>query len=102
MTPPLRPTDEERRLEALRRYGTSLVGVQTIAGGVRRMVRLLLDGSGRRVTALKVIDVPLPAGGAPIFTAVCGDTLAYLAGEAGGTTGARATVWTVREVRLRR
>ncbi len=87
-------------IEGLRRHGTSLLGVQTIADGVRRLVRLSLDATGRRVTALKVIDVPLPPGGAPIFTAVCGDTLAFLAGEAGGTTGSRSTVWTVRRIRL--
>ena len=86
-------------IERLRRYGTSLVGVQTIADGARRLVHLSLDAQGRLITALKVIDVPLPPGDAPIFTAVCGNTLALLVGEGGGD-GARATVWTVRRIRL--
>ena len=86
-------------IERLRRYGTSLVGVQTIADGARRLVHLSLDAQGRLITALKVIDVPLPPGDAPIFTAVCGNTLALLVGEGDGD-GARGTVWTVRRIRL--
>jgi hypothetical protein len=84
-------------IERLRRYGTSLVGVQTIADGARRLVHLSLDPQGRLITALHVIDVPLPPGEAPIFTAVCGNTLALLLGEG---DGGRATVWTVRRIRL--
>ena len=85
-------------IEGLRSYGMSLVGVQTMADGARRVVHLSLGAQGRLITALKVIDVPLPQGDAPIFTAVCGDTLALLVGDG---DGARTTVWAVRRIRLR-
>ena len=68
-------------IERLRRDGAALIAVQALPDGARRLVRLTLNASGGAVTRLRVIDVPLPAGDAPIFTAVCGGTLGFLVGE---------------------
>jgi hypothetical protein len=86
-------------IERLRRHATGLVGVQAMPDGSRRLVRLSLDAAGRAVTGLAVINAPAPSGATPVFAAVCGDTLAFLAGEAGGTPGG-VTAWTIRRVRL--
>lgn len=86
-------------IERLRRYATGLVGVQAMSDGSRRLVRLSLDAAGGMVTGLAVIDVPLPPGPAPVLTAVCGDTLAFLVGETVATAD-RATAWTIRRIRL--
>lgn len=82
--------------DRLRRHGTGFVGLQTTADGVRRLARLTLDASGRAVTRLRVIDVTLPVGAAPLPMAVCGDTLGFMQGEAVGED----TRWTIRRVRL--
>ncbi len=52
-------------IERLRRHATGLLGVQTLPDGSRRMVRLALDATGRVVTGLVPIAVPLPSGTAP-------------------------------------
>lgn len=82
--------------DRLRRHGTGFVGLQTTADGVRRLARLTLDASGKAVTRLRVIDVTLPVGAAPLPMAVCGDILGFMQGEAVG----EGTRWTIRRVRL--
>ncbi len=82
-------------LDRLRRHGTGFVGMQTTADGVR-LVRLTLGANGRVVTRLRVMDVALPEGTAPLPMAVCGDMLGFMQGEAAG----EGTTWTIRRVRL--
>jgi hypothetical protein len=89
-------------IERLRRSGAALIGVQTLSDGTRRLVRLTLNAAGGAVTRLRVIDVPLPAGDAPIFTAVCGGTLGFLVGETTGESERTDTAWTIRRIRLDR
>jgi hypothetical protein len=89
-------------IERLRRDGAALIAVQALPDGARRLVRLTLNASGGAVTRLRVIDVPLPAGDAPIFTAVCGGTLGFLVGESAGASEAMDTAWTIRRIRLDR
>ena len=91
-------------IERLRRDGAALIGVQALPDGSRRLVRLTLNAARGAVTRLRVIDVELPAGAAPIFTAVCGGTLGFLVGEAGETSGSgeASTAWTIRRIRLER
>lgn len=89
-------------IERLRRHATGLVGVQARPDGSRRLVRVALNAAGRSVTRLHVIDVPLPAGAAPIFAAVCGNTLAFLVGESDGSADQPSTAWTVRRTQLTR
>jgi hypothetical protein len=72
-------------IEALRHYRSGLIAVQTTEAGTRRLVRLTLDRSGAVVTALSVVDVPLPSGAAPQLT-VCGAQLALLAADGGAWT----------------
>jgi len=89
-------------IERLRRIGGGLVAVQALPDGSRRLVRLTLNATGAAVTRLRVVDVPLPAGSAPIFAAVCGNMLGFLVGETTGTAEQPTTAWTVRRVRLGR
>ena len=89
-------------IERLRRSGATLIAVQALPDGTRRLVRLTLNAAGGAITRLRVIDVPLPAGDAPIFTAVCGGTLGFLVGEATGESERPDTAWTIRRIRLDR
>lgn len=89
-------------IERVRRHGTELVGVQALPDGSRRLVRLMLGAKGRTVTRLRVMDVSLPAGTAPIPMAVCGNTLGYLVGEPAGAPEAAGTAWTIRRIQLTR
>jgi len=91
-------------LESVRWHGGALVAVQrTPAGaGERRVVRLHLDRRGTRVVGLDVVAIVDPALGAPMATALAGDTLYYLARSApdaapAGADGAigEAIVWKV-------
>lgn len=82
--------------DRLRRYGTGFVGLQTTADDASRLVRLTLGASGMAVTRLRVLDVMVPAGTAPMPMAVCGDMLGFMQGEAAGED----TTWTIRRVRL--
>ena len=88
------------RIDRLRRHATGLVGVQALPDGSRRLVRLSLNAAGRAVTGLRVLDVPLPSGAAPIFAAVCGNTLAFLIGETDGAADQPSTSWMVRRTQL--
>ena len=87
-------------IERLRRQATSLVGIQAMPDGSRRLVHLALNPAGRAVTSLRVIDMPLPSGAAPILIAACGDGVAILQGEPAGTADQPSTEWTFRRVRL--
>ncbi len=87
-------------IERLRRYGGGLVGLQTLPDGSRRLVRLTLDASGRTVTRLRVLDVPIPSGPAAIPLAVCGNTLGYLLGAPATSTQLPGTAWTIRRIQL--
>jgi hypothetical protein len=87
-------------IERLRRHATGFVAVQALPDGSRRLVRLTLDATGRRVARLQVIDVAMAAGAAPVPLAVCGDAAAFLVGEDGGSAVPQETAWTIRRVRL--
>ncbi len=87
-------------IERLRRYGGGLVGLQTLPDGSRRLVRLTLDASGRTVTRLRVLDVPIPSGPAAMPLAVCGNTLGYLLGDPATSTQLPGTAWTIRRIQL--
>lgn len=89
-------------IERLRRDGAGLVGVQGQADGSRRLVRLTLNATRGAVTRLRVFDAPLPAGDAPIYAAVCGNTLGFLVGEAVGREGQGPMAWTIRRITLSR
>lgn len=86
-------------IERLRRLGNGFVGVQSLPEGARRLVRLTLDATGRRVSRLRVVDVPLSAGAVPMPMTVCGGTVAFLVSDAaaGDSPG---TAWAIRRVRL--
>lgn len=87
-------------IERLRRQGAGFVGVQAQPDGSRRLVRLALDAAGRRVSRLRVVDVVMAAGTAPVPLAVCGDSAAFLVSEAAGPAAPQDTAWTIRRVRL--
>lgn len=75
--------------ERIRWYRESLVGVQALADGSRRVVRLMLAPGGRAVTAGTVIRSSIPAGAGPTCATISGDDLYYLVSvprdrEAGG------------------
>jgi hypothetical protein len=83
----------------IRRYRDGLVAIQRAAGGLHRIVRIRLDASGTRATALALLDRDVSMA-APTAAAVSGDVLYYLStpppqGE--GTSG--ETI--VRRLRLR-
>lgn len=88
-------------IERVRRHGAGFVGVQALPDGSRRLVRLTLDATGRTVTRLRVLEVPLPAGTAPIPLAVCGDTLGFMVGDPKSSQPS-STVWTIRRIQLTR
>ena len=88
-------------IERVRRHGAGFVGVQALPDGSRRLVRLTLDATGRTVTRLRVLEVPLPAGTAPIPLAVCGDTLGFMVGDPSSSQPS-STVWTIRRIQLTR
>lgn len=89
-------------IERLRRDGAGLIAVQALPDGARRLVRMTLNATGGAVTRLRVVEVALPSGNAPIFTAVCGDTLGFLVGQTTGTSELSDTAWTIRRIRLER
>jgi hypothetical protein len=66
----------------IRWHGRALVGIQR-AGAGHRAVRLALDGSGRRVTRLEVLDPSIEAA-SPAATCISSDGLYYLAAGADG------------------
>ncbi|MEO8681428.1 MAG: tetratricopeptide repeat protein [Vicinamibacterales bacterium] len=84
-------------IDRLRRHAAELIGMQAMADGSRRLVRLALDAAGTAVTRLRVVGVPLPPAGTPALAAFCGDTLAILTGEKAGTA---PTEWTLLRIRL--
>jgi hypothetical protein len=84
-------------IDRLRRHGSELIGMQAMADGSRRLVRLALDAAGTAVTRLRVVGLPLPPAGTPALAALCGDTFAILAGE---KSGAAPTEWTFLRIRL--
>jgi hypothetical protein len=85
----------------LRRDGTGLVGLQTQPDGSRQLVRLTVSATGRAVTRVRVLDVVLSAGVAPIPMAVCGGTVGLLVSDAVTTTETTTTSWTIRRVHLK-
>jgi len=65
--------------EWIRRYRDSLVGVQRLDDGARRVVRLTLGPGGRSVVAATVIKASIPATAGPTSATISGDDLYYLA-----------------------
>jgi hypothetical protein len=78
-------------LERIRWHAGSLVAVQKTGDATRRIVRLSLDSSGRRVTKVDVIDTAVPASASGAAT-IAGDAFYYL------MSGERGTI--VRKVAL--
>jgi hypothetical protein len=64
--------------ENIRSYREGLVGVQADADGVRRIVRLELNGSRRSVRTATTFDTRIDAGAGPVFLAVSGDALSFI------------------------
>ena len=62
----------------IRSYRDSLVGVQALADGTRRVVRLALGAGGRAVTGATVINASIPASAGPTSATIAGDDLYYL------------------------
>jgi hypothetical protein len=87
------PSIDLSGLERIRLRNGSLVAVQQIPGPTRRVVRLTLDGRGRRVVSTKTLDGSAPASAASAAT-LAGDVFYYLAA---GTSGEKV----VRRVPLR-
>ncbi len=88
----------------IRRHRDSLVGVQRLDDGTRRVVRLVLGPGGRVVVGATVIRVSIPAGAGPTSATISGDDLYYLAkvtsdGQ-GSVTGAPVEI-VVERIRLR-
>ena len=91
------------RFERIRWYRESLVGVQALADGSRRVVRLTLAPGGRAVTAGTVIRSSIPAGAGPTCATISGDDLYYLVrGPSDGTAGPGAAPGTLAEVTIER
>jgi hypothetical protein len=75
-------------LECVRWHRDAIVAVQKPAGGARRVVRLRLNGSGRAVASLTVLQTAADDGPGPVFAAVSGDELSYIvAGDPARPTG---------------
>lgn len=87
-------------LAGIRWHRDSLVGVQRSAGDLYRIVRIRLDGAGRRATRLQVLeqDVALVS---PSSIAVMDDALFYLARNRGYSATGGMDV-TIRRVTLPR
>jgi len=88
-------------IERLRRHGARFVAVQVLPDGSRRLVRIALDASGKRVSRLRVIEVVVSAGAASIPMTVCGDAVALLVGDATGQVDPASIAWFIRRVRLK-
>jgi len=69
------------RVARLRWYKGSLIAIQR-SDDAYRVVRLVLDRAGRRVTNVQILDAPLPAV-APTSATVAGGVLYYLAAGEG-------------------
>ena len=61
----------------IRWHGRSLVGIQRMAGGGHRAVRLALSRNGRKVTSVEILDPAVEAS--PSAACISGDSLYYLA-----------------------
>jgi hypothetical protein len=85
-------------LARLRWHGGSLVGVQRLADGTCRIVRLQLDPNGQRVRSAEVLDADLRMAD-PTAAALSGDGFYYLAGT--GTFGGIAVDSVVRRVGIK-
>jgi hypothetical protein len=73
-------------LERIRWSGHALVAIQVEDDGLRRIIRLDLNGSGRAVTRVATLEGPVPAT-AQTFAIISGDELVYLTEGSGGTAG---------------
>jgi hypothetical protein len=65
-------------LECVRWHRDAIIGVQKPAGGARRIVRLRLNGSGRAVASLTVLQAAADDRPGPVFATVSGDELSYI------------------------
>jgi hypothetical protein len=75
------------------------VGVQSADDGSRRVVRLELTASGRRVTAATILDASIPATEEPTFVTLSGNSLAYLT-QSNGSAASNAE-FVIRRIPLR-
>jgi hypothetical protein len=86
-------------LTRVRWHRGTLVGVQASGDGTHRIVRLKLDRSGRRVTALEVLDRSLQMRD-PTAAALSGDRFFYLAAPNAAEPGTQAET-IIRRVTVR-
>ncbi len=96
------------QFERIRWFRGSLVGVQTVSSGSRRIVRLHLNRAGSAVTRGVVVDPLLGDDAGPSFATISGDDLYYLELRTGTSGGAQDTTPTrdlvdgaVQRIRLR-
>jgi hypothetical protein len=85
--------------ERIRWHRNALVGVQSADDGSRRVVRLELNASGRRVTAATILDASIPATEEPTFVTLSGNSLAYLT-QSDGSAATNAE-FVIRRIPLR-
>jgi hypothetical protein len=84
------------RIERLRWHRNSLIAVEVVDDGSRRVVRFDLNRSGRSITAATELDTKIPAAAGPTFATVAGDELSYLVVENEGSTAQ----FTIRRLHL--
>lgn len=76
-------------LERIRREGSTLIAVQRSGDGVRRVLKLEMNGRGTAVTKVSQLDVA-PGGGEQLFVTTTGDDLLWLTAESDGTDASAA------------
>jgi hypothetical protein len=84
---------------SIRWHRGSIVGVQPATGGLFRIVRIRLDGAGRRATRMDLLETNVSMT-SPSSIAVTGDELFYL-GLDGRYTASGGMDVTIRRVKLR-
>jgi hypothetical protein len=73
-------------IERLRWHRGSLVAVQALPDGTRRIVSFRLNRTGRAITAARVLNGSIPAETGPTFATIAGDDLYYLAAGVNDST----------------
>jgi hypothetical protein len=87
-------------LDRIRWHRGSIVAMQTLEDGTRRVVRIRLAASGLRASSVATLDDALPAGAAPASAALSGDDFFYLVGPTPVESGDIEA--TVRKIRIQR